>query len=403
MRENYPVYKLRDLVSDKSEDSEQIASDVKAGSNVWFLRLKDIESHAGVLIHKNIVGSLADVTGSFDFFSPKCVLISRLRPNLNKVIIPASAGVANKEIIALYPVANEERPLDRNYLAYLLRSEKFLNDVSKSVTGTTLPRMNIQWLLEYRVALPPLEVQLKTVEILRECQIAVEASRNSIKKAEGLVDACYANNFLKGGINKDLWEKVELDEALSVEAGRTPKVSMVNTPRQPNEMGVLKVSAVSSGLFKESENKRITGGEIEKFLEVKKGELLFSRANTPELVGETCMVDSDITNMFLPDKIWRLKEKNNINKFYLFGLLKSKELRGAIKSRLSHSTQSMTNISLSNFKRIKFDLPPETLREKFAEDAEALIDMGSKFRLMEKELIEIRNSVSRRFFSGVMG
>ena len=89
---SYPAYRFDELVSFKAKDPDQLSLDIKTGGAVWFLRLQDMESNTGALTHKNVVSSLAQVRGAFDFFSSECVLMSRLRPNLNKaqlnIIIP---------------------------------------------------------------------------------------------------------------------------------------------------------------------------------------------------------------------------------------------------------------------------------------------------------------------------
>ncbi|MEI8007432.1 MAG: hypothetical protein WCI48_14595 [Bacteroidota bacterium] len=78
-----------------------------------------------------------------------------------------------------------------------------------------------------------------------------------------------------------------------------------------DELGVLKVSAVTWGVFNPNEfkvvNKKDIRGEI---IHPRKGDLLFSRANTKELVGATCIVDADYPHLFLPDK--RIRPTNPV-------------------------------------------------------------------------------------------
>ncbi|HFP2116799.1 TPA: restriction endonuclease subunit S, partial [Escherichia coli] len=83
-----------------------------------------------------------------------------------------------------------------------------------------------------------------------------------------------------------------------------------NIPCKSDEFGVLKISSVTSGIFKPEENKMVDSETIlasKKLIFPKKGDLLFSRANTRELVAAICMVHQDYDNLFLPDKLWSIK------------------------------------------------------------------------------------------------
>ncbi|GHH13408.1 hypothetical protein GCM10018780_53070 [Streptomyces lanatus] len=86
-------------------------------------------------------------------------------------------------------------------------------------------------------------------------------------------------------MSRDAWEEDCLgSRLLRVETGRSP--SLTDSPASPGQWGVLKVSAVHSLGYRPSENKAVDDpGLINERFEVKPGDLLFSRANTPELVA----------------------------------------------------------------------------------------------------------------------
>ena len=73
-----------------------------------------------------------------------------------------------------------------------------------------------------------------------------------------------------------------------------------------NEIGVVKVSAVTWGEFDESESKTCIDSErINEAFLIKKGDFLFSRANTIELVGACVIVKQINKNLMLSDKTLR--------------------------------------------------------------------------------------------------
>jgi type I restriction enzyme S subunit len=84
-------------------------------------------------------------------------------------------------------------------------------------------------------------------------------------------------------------------------------------PAEGDELGVLKLSAVSGGHFDASENKQleeIPEGQV--VLSPRRHDLLMTRANTPLLVGDVCVVKEDHANLILPDLIYRLRVDHRV-------------------------------------------------------------------------------------------
>src|SRR5690606_4686336 len=69
---------------------------------------------------------------------------------------------------------------------------------------------------------------------------------------------------------------------------------------------VLKVSAVTSLEYRPEQSKALPPDYTPPASHiVRSGDLLFSRANTAELIGATAYVFSTPPNLLLPDKLWR--------------------------------------------------------------------------------------------------
>ena len=83
---------------------------------VWLLNLDMVESQTGKILDYLIV-SKEEVGNSTCTFDTSNVLYSKLRPYLNKVVIPDRCGYATSELVPLQPVASK---IKREYLAFLL-------------------------------------------------------------------------------------------------------------------------------------------------------------------------------------------------------------------------------------------------------------------------------------------
>ena len=125
------------------------------GDKFWLLNLDMVEQQTGNILDYNYVGKDA-LNGSIIPFDTNCVLYSKLRPNLNKVVIPNQAGFATSEMLALRP---NTKLLSREYLAIFLRSESFVTWATSKTAGAKMPRLGSKELLSKEIPLPTLSEQ----------------------------------------------------------------------------------------------------------------------------------------------------------------------------------------------------------------------------------------------------
>lgn len=130
---------------------------------VWLLNLDMIESNTGKVIEK--VYETSENTLSVQPFDEGNVLFSKLRPYLNKVVVPDEYGLATTELVPLRP--NQEK-LHKVFLSYLLRSQQFVTFANKISGGTKMPRMPLAELRKFECILPPMSEQLKFVDIIEQ-------------------------------------------------------------------------------------------------------------------------------------------------------------------------------------------------------------------------------------------
>ena len=121
----------------------------------WLLNLDAIQSNSGEILFKNKV-SKNELTGSIMSFGTGNVLYSKLRPYLNKVVVPNEPGYGTTELIPLLP--NPEL-LNQTYFACLLRSDPFVSKFSSAVAGTKMPRVSMDTFWKFDVPLPTFDLQ----------------------------------------------------------------------------------------------------------------------------------------------------------------------------------------------------------------------------------------------------
>lgn len=131
--------------------------------------------------------------------------------------------------------------------------------------------------------------------------------------------------------------------SLGVTQGSSPQCD--NTPAAGQEWGVLKLSAIKRGLFRESENKRLPQGvrPVRKH-RVKSGDLLITRANTPDLVGDAAIVTDHVENLLLPDLIYRLNLARDANPHFILQCILGTRTRQLIQAVARGSSSSMVKL-----------------------------------------------------------
>lgn len=172
------------------------------------------------------------------------------------------------------------------------------------------------------------------------------------------------------------WDVTSLSAAFqNLEAG----VSVNSDERQNADFFVLKTSAISDGLINIDEAKPVVKKEYARLkCPVKKGSIIISRMNTPQLVGACGYVAEDAKGYFLPDRLWQVinskPEKYDFR--WLNYLLNQYRYKNAIHAVATGTSNSMKNISKERLLEIR--IPRPSIEEqkfivKAISDIEALI------------------------------
>ncbi len=128
--------------------------------NLPYVGLEDIQSNTGKLIGTLTPRSVKSLTFQFN---NEHVLYGRLRPYLNKVLLPDFEGHCSTEI---FPIKPNKNVLNRNFLFHWLISLETMYKINATWTGATLPRANMNLVLEFELYVPPLQQQTQIVQQL---------------------------------------------------------------------------------------------------------------------------------------------------------------------------------------------------------------------------------------------
>lgn len=136
----------------------------------------------------------------------------------------------------------------------------------------------------------------------------------------------------------------------------------MDRPAELDEWGVLKLGAVSFGVFNELENKALPPKKMKArpALEIKPGDWLVSRANVTRLVGACALVRETRSQLILCDKIFRAiwRDPSPIMPEYLDEIAKVPQLRWQIENNVTGTSATMKNITKPALLGLRLPLPP---------------------------------------------
>jgi type I restriction enzyme, S subunit len=285
------------------------------------------------------------------------------------------AAAICSNFIARMRVANG---YDNRYLAYVHAAAYAARVNLKSIKQNTgIQNLDSDAYLGEKAAFPPLEDQRRTATFLDRETAKLDAlvgkKERLVKLLMEKLTALIARAVTRG-LNPDSpmkdsevewldkipahWEVAAFQRLLTrVEQGWSPTAD--DRIADENDWAVTKLSAVRGGAFDDQEHKALPlelGPRPD--LEVQTGDVLLTRANTPELVGEACVVTQTRPRLILCDLIYRLRLRGQIAPSYLVYLLRSRFGRARIESDAVGASRSMLKISVGRLKSWPILLPP---------------------------------------------
>ena len=360
----------------------------------WLLNLDMVEQQTGRVIEYKYVGE-DDLNGSIIQFDTENVLYSKLRPNLNKVVLPPKDGFSTSELLPLRPDASV---LNKDYLAAFLRSDSFVTWAVSKTAGAKMPRLGTKDLMNAEIPVPSIEQQKKIAEKFKKLEQLISLRKQQLAKLDELVKARFVEMFGNPSNNSLGFPYEPLSNCLlSIENGKSFVCS--NDMRQEENPAILKLSAVTYGVYQQDENKAILDSSMfVKSAEVHKGDLLFTRKNTPELVGMCAYVNDTAPNLMMPDLIFRLNTNEKINKIFLWKLINHEFFRGKIQNIATGSAKSMSNISKERLEKLAIILPPLHLQNDFAALVERVDQQKQTIQQSLEKLELLKKALMQEYF-----
>ncbi len=289
-----------------------------------------------------------------------------LRGSLGKKAL-VKAEIEGAIASSLVIIRTNDEIVDRDYLMLALDSPAIKEQLIKANNGSSQPNLSAASVKQYEIDLPNICIQADIAERLLKARTVIDIRKQELQKLDDLIKARFVELFGDPVSNTKGLDKVALDDCVeSIDNGKS--FICDSFARIDEKPAILKLSAATYGVYKPDENKAIIDeNDFVESAEVCAGDLLFTRKNTPELVGMAAYVYSTPKKLMMPDLIFRINTKQNCRKIYLWKLINHDLFRGQIKSLAGGSAKSMSNISKERLGKLQICLPPLELQIQFEE------------------------------------
>jgi type I restriction enzyme S subunit len=356
-----------------------------------YVGLEHVEKESGRFADGFVPTPLNMLATNFRF-TPKHVLYGKLRPYLNKVVLPNFDGVCTTEILTILP--NEEK-LDRTFLWAILLSPTFVNWATSQISGANLPRLDPKLLAEYEIPLPPLTEQKRIASLLRRADRLRHLRRTARDLGESLLQSVFLEMF---------------GDALT---GKNPKIPLVpletlctkitdGTHVTPTyvESGVpfisIKDLTSTPGKIDFSNTKFISREEhekISKLSNVERNDILYTKVGS---YGIAQIVDTDREfSIFVSVTLLKPDKSKILPKFFEVVMNSSFVKKQA---DMLVSGIGVPDLHLREIKTFQIPLPPLSLQEEFAGVAARVESLRGRMSEGERQVENLFESLLAQSF-----
>ena len=240
--------------------------------------------------------------------------------------------------------------------------------------------------------------QIEVCEYLDKIYKVIKLREEELQKLDDLIKARFVELFGDPIKNPKGWDVVKLSECLErIDNGKS--FTCDSNAREGAFPAILKLSAATYGDYRPYENKALLDEkQFVESVEVHRGDLLFTRKNTPDLVGMAAYVFETPEKLMMPDLIFRLVTNERMTPIFLWQLINNREFRPVIQGISGGSAKSMSNISKERLKNIEIICPTISEQKKL----EGVLDQVNKSKVkVQKALDETQklfDSLMQQYF-----
>ena len=406
MKKGWPTKTLAEVCQIKPPKSEARET-VSASSLVSFLPMEDMGIDVK-LVQATQTKPLSAVVGSYTYFADGDVLLAKITPCFENGKLGIADGLKNGIGFGSseYFVFRPDPTVSKEWLYYFLSRDTFRVEGAARMSGAVgHKRVSKEFIEDYPIPVPPLAEQQRIVVLLDEAfeglATAKANAEKNLQNARALFESHLQSVFTQRGpgwVEKTFEELIESNiiglTKNSREQGEDkawPYVKMNNITRD-NRFDFSRFTCVDA-----------TAEEVSKF-SLKDGDFLFNTRNSHELVGKSCIYESDSNDAVLyNNNIMRVRFQRGIDARFVLLAFSSKGVADELNA-LKSGTTNVSAIYFKDLKSLVIPVPPIAEQKRTAAKLESLVAETQRLaRLYERKhaaLEALKKSLLHQAFTG---
>lgn len=281
------------------------------------------------------------------------------------------------------------------YLYHFFQTPQYKRNIRKSIQGANINNLRNEHLDNLSIPILDLSNQIRVATLLSKVVELIVFRKKSIIFLHRLLQ----NSFMKMfGDPQNNYHKFRKDTIRAIVTD--VKYGTSKPAEDDGKYPYLRMNNITKeGFWDFSDMKYINlkDSEKDKYL-IKKGDLVFNRTNSKELVGKTAVFNKDI-DMAIAGYLIRVRTNEEVNPFYLCGYLNSNHGKNTLYG-LCRNIVGMANINAQELQDINILIPPIEHQNKYALIVEKVDSLKELYKSSLKELINLYCTLSQRAFNG---
>ena len=282
-------------------------------------------------------------------------------------------ALLNQRVCKLIP-----KYVNADYVLYYMPIA--LKAIEEKTPFVTVKHLSAKEINKICVPLPDEYQQQYISKSLALCDSLIFQNKLLLNKLDELIKSRFVEMFGDPILNPKGWEMTTIGEIVTEVKYGTSRPAI-----DGGKYAYLRMNNLTyDGYLDLADLKRIDipDSEIEKCI-VRKGDVLFNRTNSIELVGKTCVFDKD-EDMIIAGYIIRVRLKPVMLPLIMSYFMNTDALKKKLRS-MAKGAVNQANINAQELKAIKIYLPPTDLQQQFA-DFVAQTDK-SKYCLVGEQIL----------------
>lgn len=308
------------------------------------------------------------------------------------VVVDVQRAVFQRSVAIIRP---KEKDLDSRYLFHITQSPAFIEQARRFTKQSTQAGIYLGSLKKLEIPLPPIDEQKRIAAILDKADQLRQKRRQAIALLDGLNQSIFLEMFGDPASNPKAWKIGRIGDLLESAnygtsgkagaEGQFPILRMGNLTKD----GQIDISDLKYIDLSVSERPKYT---------IRRGDLLFNRTNSADLVGKTAVFNLNEEFAFAGYLV-RARTNGKSTPEYVSAYLNSACGKSILRG-MAKSIVGMANINAKEMQNISIPMPPMKLQQQFSEKLERLEKMRQKFLPLIAEVDSLFASLQHCAFTG---